>query len=56
MTDSASLCVYLIDEAKIVCVPGAAFGMEGHLRLSYAISERDITDGMDRLEEALRGL
>ena len=56
VTDSASLCDYLIDEAKIVCVPGAAFGMEGHLRLSYAISERDITDGMDRLEAALRGL
>jgi aspartate aminotransferase len=56
VTDSASLCDYLIDEAKIVCVPGSAFGMEGHLRLSYAISERDITDGMDRLETALRGL
>ena len=56
VTDSVSLCDYLIDEAKIVCVPGSAFGMEGHLRLSYAISERDITEGMDRLEEALRGL
>lgn len=56
VVDSASLCDYLIDEAKIVCVPGSAFGMEGHLRLSYAISERDITDGMDRLEAALRGL
>jgi aspartate aminotransferase len=56
VADSASLCDYLIDEAKIVCVPGSAFGMEGHLRLSYAISERDITDGMDRLEEALNGL
>lgn len=54
--DSTSLCDYLIDEAKIVCVPGAAFGMEGHLRLSYAISEKDIEDGMDRLEGALRGL
>ena len=56
VTDSASLCDYLIDEAKIVCVPGSAFGMEGHLRLSYAISERDIGDGMDRLESALQGL
>jgi aspartate aminotransferase len=54
--DSASLCDYLIDEAKIVCVPGSAFGMEGHLRLSYAISDRDIDEGMDRLEKALRGL
>jgi len=51
--DSVSLCDYLIDEARIVCVPGAAFGMEGHLRLSYAISDRDIQDGLDRLEAAL---
>jgi aspartate aminotransferase len=53
VTDSAGLCDYLIDEARIVCVPGSAFGMEGHLRLSYAISERDIAEGLDRLESAL---
>ena len=56
VTDSASLCDYLIDEAKIVCVPGSAFGMEGHLRLSYAVSERDIEDGLDRLLAAFQGL
>ncbi len=53
VTDSAGLCDYLIDEAKIVCVPGSAFGMEGHLRLSYAISENEIAEGLDRLEAAL---
>jgi aspartate aminotransferase len=53
VTDSASLCDYLIDEAKIVCVPGSAFGMEGHLRLSYAIAERDMLEGLDRLDQAL---
>lgn len=52
--DSASLCDYLIDEARIVCVPGSAFGMEGHLRLSYAIGEREIRDGLDRLDAALQ--
>jgi aspartate aminotransferase len=56
VTDSASLCDYLIDEAKIVCVPGSAFGMEGHLRLSYAVSEREIDDGLDRLVAAFQGL
>jgi aspartate/methionine/tyrosine aminotransferase len=56
VTDSASLCDYLIDEAKIVCVPGSAFGMEGHLRLSYAVSEREIDDGLDRLLAAFQGL
>jgi len=52
--DSVSLCDYLIDEARIVCVPGSAFGMEGHLRLSYAIGEREIRDGLDRMDAALQ--
>jgi aspartate aminotransferase len=52
--DSVSLCDYLIDEARIVCVPGSAFGMDGHLRLSYAIREREIRDGLDRLDAALQ--
>ncbi len=54
--DSTSLCNYLIDEAKVVCVPGAAFGMEGHLRLSYATGEVQITQGMDRIQAALARL
>ena len=54
--DSAGLCDYLIDEAKVVCVPGAAFGMEGHVRISYANSEAEITEGLDRIEGALRRL
>ena len=51
--DSAGLCDFFIDEAKVVCVPGSAFGMEGHVRISYAVGERDITEGLDRLEAAL---
>ncbi len=53
VADSAGLSDFLIDEARIVCVPGSAFGMEGHLRLSYAIADRDIEDGLNRLEAAL---
>ena len=52
--DSVGLCDYLIDEARIVCVPGSAFGMEGHLRLSYAVGEREIHDGLDRMSAALQ--
>jgi len=52
--DSVGLCDYLIDEARIVCVPGSAFGMEGHLRLSYALGEREIHDGLDRMDAALQ--
>ena len=53
VADSAQLCDYLIDEAKVVCVPGSAFGMEGHVRISYAIGERDIEEGLDRIAAAL---
>jgi aspartate aminotransferase len=53
VTDSAGLSDFLIDEARIVCVPGSAFGMEGHLRLSYAIGDQDIEEGLNRLESAL---
>lgn len=53
VTDSAGLSDFLIDEARIVCVPGSAFGMEGHVRLSYAIGDREIEEGLTRLEAAL---
>ncbi len=56
VSGSAALCDYLIDEARVVCVPGAAFGMEGHIRLSYAIADTEIADGLDRLEAALKRL
>jgi aspartate aminotransferase len=53
VSDSAGLSDFLIDEARIVCVPGSAFGMEGHLRLSYAIGDHDIEEGLNRFESAL---
>jgi aspartate aminotransferase len=53
VASSAQLCDYLIDEAKVVCVPGAAFGMEGHVRISYAVSEKDLEEGLDRIAAAL---
>ncbi len=45
--DDVALGEYLIDEAGVAVVPGSAFGLGGHLRLSFAT-------GMDQLEEALR--
>ncbi|MBI3795200.1 MAG: pyridoxal phosphate-dependent aminotransferase [Nitrospinae bacterium] len=47
--DSASLANLLIEKAEIGPVPGAAFGAENHLRFSYALSEKQITEGMRRL-------
>ena len=35
-------------------VPGAAFGVEGYVRLSYATSREQIRGGLERLEKFLR--
>jgi aspartate aminotransferase len=37
----------------VVTVPGREFGMEGHLRLSYCGSVKDITEGVARMKWAL---
>jgi aspartate aminotransferase len=51
--DSQELANLLLDKALVVTVPGSEFGMEGHLRLSYAGSVKDITEGIKRMKWAL---
>ena len=51
--DSVGLCEYLLEEGKVACVPGAGFGTEEHIRLSYATSMENIEKAMDRVEEAM---
>jgi aspartate aminotransferase len=51
--DSVGLSEFLLRKALVVTVPGEEFGMEGHLRLSYAGSVRDITEGIARIKWAL---
>lgn len=40
----------LLDEAQVAVVPGEAFGMDAHVRLSFATNMEQITRGLDRLE------
>ncbi len=54
--DSLSMCEYLMDEAHVAAVPGSAFGDDKSIRLSYAISVRDLEEGLDRIERALKNL
>lgn len=51
--DSAKLSDFILDKVMVVTVPGAAFGMEGHLRLSYCGSIKEITEGIARIKWAL---
>jgi aspartate aminotransferase len=53
VADSVELCAYLLEEAKVACVPGAGFGTHPHIRLSYATSMQKIEQAMDRIEGAL---
>jgi aspartate aminotransferase len=53
--DSLELADYLLEQAQIAVVPGAAFGEDQCLRFSYATSLALIEKGMDRLEKALKG-
>jgi aspartate aminotransferase len=51
--DSVALSRFLLQRAKVVTVPGKEFGMEGHLRLSYASTVKDVTEGVARIKWAL---
>jgi aspartate aminotransferase len=50
------LATYLMEEAKVAVVPGAAFGAPNHIRLSFACSMGEITDAADRIGDALKKL
>ncbi len=49
--DSMGLTELLLTEAKVAVLPGIPFGADGYLRLSYATSTKNITGGLDRIEE-----
>jgi aspartate aminotransferase len=51
--NSVELANFLLKKAMVVTVPGKEFGMEGHLRLSYAGSVKDVTEGLARMKWAL---
>jgi aspartate aminotransferase len=51
--DSMRLSQLLLRRALVVTVPGREFGMEGHLRLSYAGAREGLVEAMDRLRWAL---
>jgi aspartate aminotransferase len=51
--NSIELSRFLLKKALVVTVPGKEFGMEGHLRLSFAGSIKDITTAVERMKWAL---
>jgi aspartate aminotransferase len=51
--NSLELSRFLLKKALVVTVPGKEFGMEGHLRLSYCGTIKDIKQGVERIKWAL---
>jgi aspartate aminotransferase len=51
--DSMALARFLLQKALVVTVPGREFGMEGHLRISYAGETKDVVEGIARIRWAL---
>lgn len=54
--DSFDLSDYLLDEARIALVPGAAFEAPDNLRISYSNSMENLTKALDQMEAALAKL
>ncbi len=51
--NSNKLSSFLIDKVMVLTVPGAEFGLDGHLRLSYCGTIKEITEGIERMKWAL---
>jgi aspartate aminotransferase len=52
--DSASFCQAALEVGHVNMVPGAAFGAEGYVRLSFAANREQLEGGMDRVDELLK--
>ncbi|MGS2643356.1 aminotransferase class I/II-fold pyridoxal phosphate-dependent enzyme [Streptosporangium sp. LJ11] len=50
---SAELAEIILEEAEVAVVPGEAFGTPGYFRLSYALGDDDLTEGVSRLAKFL---
>jgi aspartate aminotransferase len=52
-TTSTELAAIILDEAEVAVVPGEAFGAPGYLRLSYALGDEDLVEGVSRIQKLL---
>ena len=48
-TTSSELAANLLESIKVAVVPGEAFGTPGYFRLSYALGDDDLKEGLERL-------
>lgn len=53
ISNSLEFCSYILDHALVSLVPGIAFGMDNHVRISYANSETELKEAAKRIKEVL---
>jgi aspartate/methionine/tyrosine aminotransferase len=53
-TSTLELCELALEEAKVAIVPGEAFGAPGYARMSFALGDEDLVEGVERLAKLLR--
>lgn len=51
---SAELADLILDEVEVAVVPGEAFGTPGYIRLSYALGDADLIEGITRIQNLLK--
>ena len=56
ISSCTQFCNYLLEEALVAVVAGSAFGLGGYFRISYATSEKILTEAMSRIDKACRAL
>ena len=54
ISNDSELALYILEKAKLAVVPGSAFGIEGHIRISIAIDLDSLKDAMQRLHSTLK--
>lgn len=50
---ATDLAAVLLEEAHVAVIPGAAFGNDDYIRLSYVCSIKKIDEGLDRISDLL---
>jgi len=50
---SAELAAFILEQAEVAVVPGEAFGPSGYIRMSYALGDADLAEGVARLAKLL---
>jgi aspartate aminotransferase len=50
---SAELAALILDEVEVAVVPGEAFGPSGYVRMSYALGDADLAEGVTRMQKLL---